>query len=86
MTEQDIENLIRRKIESDEKLDSQAGGSGHLSFKSYELNGFKKSIQNDQTILVTFSYTVFVETEFTIYPDNPPHTYHKEGSLVLQPK
>ena len=28
---------------------------------------------------IPYSYTVFVETEFTYYPDNPPHEYTREG-------
>ncbi|MBN1926460.1 MAG: hypothetical protein JW798_11550 [Prolixibacteraceae bacterium] len=66
---------IKEAIEKEHKTGMQAGGSGHMGFVSYTLNDFKVSFLNDNTKEITFQYTIYVETEFTYEPDNPPYSY-----------
>jgi len=82
---QQIEKIVRQKIESDENLGSQAGGSGHLGHVSYEINKLNFEEVNDEYV-VEYDYTLYTETEFTYYPDNPPYesSYRKRLTLGLE--
>ena len=82
-TEKEIEEIIKRKIEADEKLGEQSGGSDHLSYTSYSINEIKTERLSDNEIEVRYNYTIFVETEFTVYPDNPPMEYSKTGLIII---
>lgn len=85
LSEQEIKEVIHDKIEKDEKTGERSGGSGHLGEVSYELQDFKTEEVDENHIRITYRYTVFVETEFTYNPDNPPHSYRKEKSFVIDP-
>ena len=78
-TKEEIEEIIKGKIELDEKLGEQAGGSGHLSYVTYQINDFSFKEQPPDKIEISYKYSLYVETEFTYYPDNPPYesTYSK---------
>ncbi|NOX85175.1 MAG: hypothetical protein GXO86_04285 [Chlorobi bacterium] len=83
LTKEKIREIIIRQIESDEKPEEQAGGSGHLAFKSFKLNGFDtKQLDNSRTE-VKYRYTVFIETEFTVLPDNPPREYKYKKTIII---
>ena len=83
LNEEEIRTVVKQKIETDEKLGYRAGGSRHLGYTSYVLNeGLTKQL-SETTIKITYQYTVFVETEFTVYPDNPAMEYTKTGELVI---
>jgi len=83
LSREKIRDILIRKIEADEKAGEQTGGSGHLAFKSYRLDGFDtKELDNARTE-VTYRYTVFIETEFTVLPDNPLHEYNYEKVMVI---
>ncbi|TES92211.1 MAG: hypothetical protein E3J87_05890 [Candidatus Cloacimonadota bacterium] len=80
---ENIKEILRKHISSTEKLGPQVGGSGHHGSVSLSINEIKppveETIDEKKAYRVMFSYTLTVVTEFTIYPDNPPHedTYEK---------
>ncbi|MFX1517164.1 MAG: hypothetical protein ACFFC6_12750 [Promethearchaeota archaeon] len=86
-SEQEIREIVNNKICQDEDLGEQVGGSGHLGYKSYRIDQVNKpeKIESDNEELwrIIYEYTVYVETEFTFYPDNPPHEYKYRKSLFL---
>lgn len=79
----EIEVIVRQHIESIEKIGDHAGSSGHMGNISYKLNKFSFVEIKDGTLKINYSYSTFVETEFTYYPDNPPYEYHYEKELTL---
>ena len=78
-----IREIIIRQIEAGEKPGEQSGGSGHLAYKSYKLDGFDVTPLENNLIKVTYRYTIFVETEFTYLPDNPPGEYPYEKEIII---
>ena len=72
-TEKEIEDLVKQRIEADEKLGDQAGGSGHLSHVSYRIDSIKSKEIEGNKLEITYTYTLLIESEFTYYPDNPPY-------------
>lgn len=81
--DKEIEILVKYKIESEEKLGDQAGGSGHLSHVSYTIDKIEtKELDQDQ-LEILYKYTLIIETEFTYYPDNPPYEYYYEGKIII---
>ncbi len=82
----EIEKLVGSFIEANHKLGDQAGGSGHLSFVSYFINDIKTQELMNGKKLVRFSYTISVESEFTIYPDNPPYESHYSMQILVDDK
>jgi len=86
MDEKSIEKIVREQIEKVEKLGDQAGGSGHMGHISYRIDGIKTKELEDGNREVSYDYTLMVETEFTYYPDNPPHEISVSGILVLDPQ
>lgn len=83
ISKKEIETIIRRQIEKIEKLGDQGSASGHLSNVSYELNDFSLEEMEDGLIRVGYSYTTYVETEFTYDPDNPPYEYPHERVMII---
>ncbi len=83
ITKDEVEKIVRKHIEEIEKLGDQSGGSGHMSSTSYELNKISFNEYEDGCIHVDYSYITYVETEFTYYPDNPPHEYLHERIMVI---
>ena len=82
-TEEELLQIIKLAIEADENSGDQSAGSGHMSHKSYSVDTLETSCSDGCKIEIEYSYTVFVETEFTMFPDNPPAEYHKKGKIVL---
>ncbi|MHA1684423.1 MAG: hypothetical protein ACTSUE_26030 [Promethearchaeota archaeon] len=74
-------------IEKMEALGGSAGGSGHAGYKSYMLDGVtmleERYVGEITVFLIEISYTIFVETEFTYYPDNPPHEYKYKKHILI---
>ncbi len=81
--EEEIHEIVKRKIEADEKLGEQTGGSSHLSYVSYVLNNVKTKQLSDEKIEIQYKYKIFIESEFTVYPDNPPMEYPKTKVIVV---
>lgn len=72
-TESELEKIVSARIEQDEALGIQKGGGDHIGHKSYASDKIGTPEQVHNRWEITSSYTIIVETEFTIYPDNPPH-------------
>ena len=83
ITEKKLMELIDLAIKASEKLGDQHGGSGHLQHISYLVTEIKtKQLQKDK-LEVWFCYNLYVETEFTYLPENPPIEYIKTGTIIL---
>jgi hypothetical protein len=82
-TEGQILEIIKQKIAADEKLGEQSGGSGHLGFVSYDIKDYKTKQISPEQLEISYQYCIYVETEFTSYPDNPPLEYHLEKVIVV---
>ncbi|MBE9475465.1 MAG: hypothetical protein IMY85_11300 [Chloroflexi bacterium] len=86
-SETKLRDIVNAKIKQDETLDEQADGSGHLGYISYKLNeiGKPEKVQTDrgQGWRIIYTYTIIVETEFTCYPDNPPHEFKYKKTIVV---
>ncbi len=82
-TEEELQEIVKNKIETDEKLGTQAGGSGHLAYKHFVLNKLTSKQLTEDKLEIRYSYTVYIETEFTYYPDNPPMEYPNSGVMVV---
>jgi hypothetical protein len=79
--------IVTRTIEHDEQLGEQAGGSGHLAEVSYEIDEIAAPVEvvdEGRTLFeIAYAYTLITVTEFTIYPDNPPHESSYRKSIVV---
>ena len=80
---QEILELIKQKINTDHNLGDKTGGSGHKGFVDYRIDDFETRELSSNCIEITFSYRIFVETEFTYYPDNPPMEYPYVKKIVV---
>jgi len=82
-----IRGIVAAKIEADEALGEQVGGSGHLAYVRYDIDKIskpKKVETEEETVWeITYAYTISVETEFTYSPDNPPHEYKYQKTIVI---
>lgn len=87
LSESEIEDIIKNKIDQDEGLGDQVGGSGHLGYVSYTIDNISqpKRVETDKGDgwEITYDYTLIVETEFTYYPDNPPREYKYKKTIIL---
>jgi hypothetical protein len=87
LSKTDLEKIVSKVIENQEKLGEAAGGSGHLSSTSYKIQNIETPIKcefkSQPAWEINFAYDVFVETEFTYYPDNPPYEYHYVNKVVV---
>ena len=82
-TKDEILEIINKQIGADEKLGDQAGGSGHMGFVSYNLDEYKTKQISKDILEITYKYTIFIETEFTYYPDNPPMEYPRKKVISV---
>jgi hypothetical protein len=82
-----LREIVVAHIERNERLGYQAGGSGHLGYVSFEVDKIGEPTRigsgEGEVWEVAYSYTLFVETEFTYYPDNPPHEYRKSATVLI---
>ena len=83
LNDKEIEKLVRQKIESEEELGEQAGGSGHLSYVSYRIDRIDTKKLSGGKLEITYKYILKVESEFTYLPDNPPYEYPYEKTMVV---
>ncbi len=85
-TKEQIEKAVIGQIEKEEKLDEQAGGSGHMSYVDYTIDEIGEPVETDKGWEVEYKYTAVITSEFTIEPDNPPYRYPKSGKVILEKK
>ena len=83
ITKNQIKEIIEKKIQKDEKLGTQTGGSGHLGHVSFVLNWMNVKDLPGNKYEVEYKYTLVIETEFTYYPDNPPMEYPNSKKVVI---
>ncbi|UCG02809.1 MAG: hypothetical protein JSW11_02235 [Candidatus Heimdallarchaeota archaeon] len=87
LSETEIREVIKGKIDQDENLGEKVGESGHLGYTSYEIDHISKPVKQPGEIWkVAYIYTLYVETEFTYYPDNPPYEYKYKKTIFLDEK
>jgi len=86
-SDEEIEKIVKTKIDQDETLGDQVGGSGHLGNVSLVINEISKPKEIKTEKLngweITFKYTLTVVTEFTIYPDNPPDQSTYKKTIII---
>jgi len=86
-SDSDLQNIVKAKINNEESLGEQVGGSGHLAYVEYEIEEIsqpkKVKIDKRQGWEITYYYTIIVTTEFTIYPDNPPYRYKYKKTIIV---
>ena len=82
-----IREIVARKIEHDEQLGDQVGGSGHLGSVGYEIDEIAPAVgvpdEGRGLFEIVYTYTLITVTEFTVYPDNPPYTSSYRKSIVV---
>ena len=78
-----IGEIVASKIKRDEELGTQTGSSGHLGHKSFVVDEISPLKQVDRGWEIKYRYTIVIETEFTIYPDNPPYEERYEKTIVV---
>lgn len=84
MTIEEAKQVAKANIEKEHSLGERAGGSGHLghtSLRNVIIEDVQSlEVQGKPCWRITYRYTLVTETEFTYYPDNPPHkaSYTKE--------
>jgi len=84
LSNEKINQIITKYLEVSENVGEHAGGSGHLSDKSVKITKiFEAFLNAPNTWEISFQYVVFVITEFTYYPDNPPHETHYKSSIII---
>ncbi len=85
-TSEKLWEIINIQIAHEENLGSQRGGSDHLGYVEYSINRVTEPIKVGEFWKITYQYKVTVTTEFTIYPDNPPHEYTYEQTITINKK
>jgi hypothetical protein len=82
-TEEEILEIIKKKISEDESLGEKNAGSGHSGFVDYDINLYDTKQLSEDTIEIKYHYHLVVESEFTSYPDNPPMEYPRLKLIVV---
>lgn len=82
-SKEEIIEIIRQKIQQDEKLGEQSGGSEHLGHIEFKLNHFISEQLSEDKLKIKYHYTLVVETGFTYYPDNPPMEYPHQKMIIV---
>ncbi len=89
LDENTVRDIVDATIRRTERLGDQAGGSGHVSFVSYTVDSIEPPRQvgtaGNEEWEIGFVYTKVIETEFTIYPDNPPYEERYRKTIVVDP-
>jgi len=85
-SDEQIEDIVRRYIESKEKLGTHSGGSGHMSDISYNIDDISEPEDCEEGCSVTFQYTIVVISEFTVWPDNPPSEHRYAKKIIIDEK
>ena len=83
ITPEELEKIIRQKIESEEKLGEQSGGSGHMGYVDYDIEKIDEPVLTDEGYSVNYAYTLIITTEFTYEPDNPPYRVPVSKTLLI---
>ena len=82
----EIIKIIWKQLEKDVSQGEHASGSGHLSHVDCKINNISEPEKVSEGWEITYRYTVYTTTEFTIYPDNPPWETEYERTIVINKK
>lgn len=82
LSQEQIVQLVRDKIISEVNPGDHAGSSGHLGNRQLEITWIHAS-RLETSWKAEGEYIVTTETEFTIYPDNPPYEEHYKIQMIL---
>jgi hypothetical protein len=75
--------VVDEFLQATENIGDQVGSSGHMARVSLTIDKVDVPMQVMHEGVpaweITFIYTISIESEFTIYPENPPreHTYQQ---------
>ena len=83
LSKQEIEEIVRGKIASDERLGEGRGGSGNLGYTSYALREVSANPLPGERTEIHYCYVIVTETEFTVEPDNPPEESRRSRVIVV---
>ncbi|MBN1184541.1 MAG: hypothetical protein JXB49_19770 [Bacteroidales bacterium] len=83
MDNEQIKGILEGWLNKKEEAGEKGSGSGHLSFVSFIVNDILSKEQVSEGWNIEFSYTQYIETEFTYYPDNPPYEYPGQAKVVI---
>lgn len=83
MDKEIIEKILGEIIAKDEQLGESSGGSEHLSNTTFAIDDIKISEMEEDVFYITYCYSIYIETEFTYYPDNPPYEYSYQKTIQL---
>lgn len=78
-----LTDAIAKKIEREENIGEKAGSSGHLGMIDYSIDQISEPVPDGENYIMTYRYTLSITTEFTIYPDNPPHESTRELKVIV---
>ena len=88
-TEAQLRDIVMRRIEADEGLETHTGGSGHLGHIDAHIEEIGSPVETAhdgrKAWKVTYVYVKSITTEFTIYPENPPmKLLNRQTALISQ--
>ena len=79
-----IKEIIQNLIDNIENVGEHIGGSGHLGNISTKIIQISPPIAIEEgKWQISYKYAVFLVTEFTYYPDNPPHESHYAQAIIV---
>ena len=84
MDKLEIENLIIEQINKSCKLGEQTGGSGHKAHVDACVHNIEQEDQEDSSIKVTYQYSIFRESEFTVHEENDPEPDIFENEMIIR--
>lgn len=85
-TDKEILSIISSYIENIEKIGYQSGGSGNMGYVDYKIDKYEIKDLSGDNYEIKFDYKIFIETEFTYYPDNPPYEYSHCRTIIINSK
>ena len=83
LTEFQILEIIKKRIQVDEKLGYQSRGSEHLAYKSYSIDSYTVNQISSELFEINYTYKISIESEFTYLPDNPPEEFINENTVIV---
>jgi hypothetical protein len=85
-----IHAIVEKIITKSEMINKTSGGSKHLSQKTFKIEEISPLLPATHNKLngwlLSFMYSITVETEFTYYPDNPPYEYKYLKKVLISDK
>ncbi len=86
LSRDELESIVNTQISTIEKIGEHGSSSGHMSSVSYILNKLDFYNIENGNIKIHYTYTKYIETEFTYYTDNPPYEYNINRVMIINKK